>query len=374
MKYYVIAGEASGDLHASNLINALKGKDTNAEFRAWGGDRIKQTGATLVKHYRDLAFMGFVEVVKNLRTILDNLKFCKQDIIEFNPDVLILVDYPGFNLRIAKWARQQGYKVFYYISPQVWAWNKKRVKHIKRDVDEMFVILPFEQEFYKGYGVDVHFIGHPLLDVIPGFEGSHEFSLDLTKTEQKIIALLPGSRKQEVKRMLPVMVELAGAYADHLRFVLAAAPSIELDFYQDLIAGNKITVLQDQTYDILLRAHAAIVTSGTATLETCLFNVPQVVCYEGNAASFALAKRIVDVPFISLVNLIADEEVVKELIQQDYNLSTLNNEFTKLLEKGPREKIFKGYEKVRSKLGTSGASERAAAKMNEILKNKTASP
>ena len=362
MKYYVIAGEASGDLHGSNLLKALQKEDQAAEFRVWGGDKMKAAGGELVKHYKDLAFMGFVEVAKNIRTILGNISFCKKDILSFQPDVLILIDYPGFNLRIAKWAKEQNIRVFYYISPQLWAWHESRVKQIRANVERMYVIIPFEKAFYKKHDIEVDFVGHPLKDVIEEYEGS---ALEISNGIKKIIALLPGSRKQELNRVLPRMLEAVKAFPNY-HFVIAKAPTMDQAIYNNLIEAAKvenIEIINDRTYDILNHAHAALVTSGTATLETALFKIPQVVCYNGHPISFQIAKRLVDVPFISLVNLIAEEEIVKELIQDDLNKENLIEALTKILEGPERTQMIDRYEVLHEKLGKSGASATAARLM-----------
>lgn len=368
MKYYVIAGEASGDLHASNLLKALKAEDPGAQFRGWGGDLMQQAGATLVKHFSELAFMGFLEVVANLKTILNNISFCKKDILQYRPDVLILVDYPGFNLRIAKWAKSENIRVFYYISPQIWAWHTSRVHGIKRHVERMFVILPFEQEFYKKYNYEVDFVGHPLLDVIENFKADPDFPEKNKLTQKPIIALLPGSRKQEIKRMLGMMLNAAAGFPDY-QVAVAGAPSIPVDFYLDLIKGfDNVSLISNQTYQLLHHASVALVTSGTATLETGLFKVPQVVCYSGNSFSYFIAKRLIDVKYISLVNLIVDKPLVKELIQHDFNIKNLKTELQKLTDPQHRDSIMKGYDELAAKLGRQGASKRAAQLMTGYLK------
>ncbi|WP_179471137.1 lipid-A-disaccharide synthase [Chryseobacterium sp. H1D6B] len=361
MKYYIIAGEASGDLHGSNLMKALKKKDADAAFRFWGGDLMKEQGGTLVKHYRDLAFMGFLEVAVNLRTILNNIKFCKEDIKNNMPDVLILVDYPGFNLRIAKFAKELGIKVVYYISPQLWAWKEGRVETIKKYVDEMMVILPFEEDFYKKHGVHSHFVGHPLLDAISNLQlvSSDDFKKDNGLNEKEIIALLPGSRKQEVEKMLEIMLSVR-PYFKNYQFVIAGAPSLPRDFYQKYVDEN-VHFVSNKTYDLLRSSKAALVTSGTATLETALLNIPEVVCYRGSKISYAIAKRLVkNIKYISLVNLIMDREVVTELIQNDLTTKNLVDELNKVLEGEKREHILNDYESLRAKLGGKGASENAA--------------
>ncbi|KAA0129198.1 lipid-A-disaccharide synthase [Chryseobacterium sp. SN22] len=361
MKYYIIAGEASGDLHGSNLMKALKQKDPAAEFRFWGGDLMAKQGGTLVKHYRDLAFMGFLEVAMNLRTILNNIKFCKEDIRNNKPDVLILVDYPGFNLRIAKFAKELGIKVVYYISPQLWAWKEGRVEIIKKYVDEMMVILPFEEDFYKKHGVHSHFVGHPLLDAISTLEdlSIEKFKKENGLNEKEIIALLPGSRKQEVEKMLAMMLSVRPYFKEY-QFVIAGAPSLPKEFYQNYVDDN-VHFVSNKTYDLLRCSKAALVTSGTATLETALLNVPEVVCYRGSKVSYAIAKRLVkNIKYISLVNLIMDREVVKELIQNDLNTNNLVEELKKILATEKRFEVFRDYELLREKLGGKGASEKAA--------------
>ena len=361
MKYYIIAGEASGDLHGSNLMKALIQKDPNAEFRFWGGDLMAAQGELLVKHYKDLAFMGFLEVAKNLRTILNNIKFCKQDIKSHKPDVLILVDYPGFNLRIAKFAKELGIKVVYYISPQLWAWKEGRVEIIKKYVDEMMVILPFEEDFYKKHGVHSHFVGHPLLDAISTLENItvDNFKAENGLNEKEIIALLPGSRKQEVEKMLKMMLSVRPYFKEY-QFVIAGAPSLPRDFYEAYVDDN-VHFVSNKTYDLLRCSKAALVTSGTATLETALLNIPEVVCYRGSKISYAIAKRLVkNIKYISLVNLIMNREVVKELIQDDLNTKNLVEELNKILEGEKRSQILNDYEFLREKLGGKGASEKAA--------------
>lgn len=361
MKYYIIAGEASGDLHGSNLMKALKKKDLAAEFRFWGGDLMAAQGGTLVKHYKDLAFMGFLEVAKNLRTILNNIKYCKKDIKNHQPDILILVDYPGFNLRIAKFAKELGIKVVYYISPQLWAWKEGRVEIIKKYVDEMMVILPFEEDFYKKHGVHSHFVGHPLLDAISDLQeiNTENFKAENGLNEKEIIALLPGSRKQEVEKMLEMMLSVRPYFKEY-QFVIAGAPSLPKDFYQTYVDDN-VHFVSNKTYDLLRCSKAALVTSGTATLETALLNVPEVVCYRGSKISYAIAKRLVkNINYISLVNLIMDREVVKELIQNDLNTKNLVEELKKIIDGDKRAQVLNDYELLRKKLGGSGASDHAA--------------
>ncbi len=356
-KLYIIAGEASGDLHGSNLIKALNQKNSALNIRAWGGDLMESQGATVVKHYKDLAFMGFVEVVKNLKTILGNLRFCKEDILKFNPDKLILIDYPGFNLRIAKWAKDQKIPVYYYVAPQIWAWHTSRVHNIAKNTDRILSILPFEKTFYGRYGVDIDYVGHPLIDAIDNFIPDAAFAKDYLR-RKPIVALLPGSRKQEIKRILPEMISLIEKYKE-FTWVIAGAPSKTVSFYRSLLPKDvSIDICIDKTYDLLSIADYALVSSGTATLETALFKVPQIVCYRGNWLSFQIAKRLVKVPFISLVNLIANKEVVKELIQKDLNESELTKQF-ELLRKN-KDSILEEYENLITQLGSSGASKRAA--------------
>ena len=363
MKYYLIAGEASGDLHGANLMRALQQIDPEAEFRFWGGDRMEAVGGKLIKHYRDLAFMGFWEVVTNLRTILRNIDFCKRDISQYQPNALIFIDYPGFNMRIAKWAKEIGIPTHYYISPQIWAWKENRIKAIKRDVDAMYVILPFEKDFYEGkHQYPVHFVGHPLLDAIAARKEVSEevFKRENGLDERPIIALLPGSRKQEIAKMLSVMLSVVGSYHQY-QFVIAGAPSQEYDFYKQFIKEENVHFVTGKTYDLLSHAHAALVTSGTATLETALFNVPEVVCYRGNWISYQIAKRVISLKYISLVNLIMDAPVVTELIQGELNTKNLKTELDKLLNPEHRAQLLKDYKTLREKLGNEGASERTAS-------------
>lgn len=363
MKYYIIAGEASGDLHASNLMKSLLVFDQKADFRFWGGDLMQQVGGKLVKHYRDLAFMGFTEVIMNLGTILKNIRFCKQDIINYHPDVIILVDYPGFNMRIAKFANLNNIRVEYYISPQLWAWKENRIKKIKRDVDNLYVILPFEKDFYeKKHNFPVNFVGHPLLDAISDRKtiAIEEFRKLHGLKDKPIIALLPGSRKQEITKMLAIMLQMVDKFSEY-QFVIAGAPSQNLSFYQQFNLKNKVSIIENKTYDLLSVSHAALVTSGTATLETALFNVPEVVCYKGGAISYQIGKRLVkNIEYISLVNLILNKEAVKELIQYDFNEKRLEEELKNILDTGKRAQIFKDYAELSQKLGGKGASEKTA--------------
>lgn len=365
MKYYIIAGEASGDLHASNLMKSIKKQDGEADFRCWGGDLMENEGAVLVKHYRDLAFMGFAEVLMNLRTILRNLSFCRQDIMQYNPDVLILIDYPGFNLRMARFASENGIRVFYYISPQIWAWKKSRVHKIKKYVERMYVILPFEKKFYERYHYEVDFVGHPLLDAIDTKPvDKDEIKKQLGLNSKAVIALLPGSRKQEISKMLPLMVRMAERFQAY-QFVIAGAPSQGEELYMDLIGQSGIKVIRGRMHDVLHIAEAALVTSGTATLETALFRVPEVVCYKGSWLSYRIARWLVrDINYISLVNLIMDRELVTELIQGDFNSGRLEKELRRILtDKEARSEMLEGLDQLRQVLGGPGASEHAAGLM-----------
>ncbi len=352
MKYYILTGEASGDLHASNLVKALRKVDADAEFRAWGGDRLEEAGVTPVKHIRDLAFMGFVEVAANIRTVLRNFSFCRRDILEFKPDVLILVDYPGFNMRMAEWAKKQGLKTVYYITPQVWAWKQKRAYTLGRISDLIITILPFEKEFFSKFNVDAHYVGHPLLDALN----------DLPST-QKIkgqVAILPGSRKMEIKNMLPIMLEAADRFPD-LRFVIAGAPALDYSYYRAFLKGRSIPVIFGETYRLVAESEAAWVTSGTATLETALLGTPQAVCYRGNPISYRIVRRLIKVPYISLVNLILNRPLVREFIQYELTAENLHAEMLKILQREDyRSQIEAGYEELRQILGGSGASQRAA--------------
>ncbi|MEO1012017.1 MAG: lipid-A-disaccharide synthase [Bacteroidota bacterium] len=363
MKYYIIAGEASGDLHGSNLIKALREKDGKASIRCWGGDLMRNAGGDLAKHYKEMAFMGFLEVLANLGTIAKNIKYCKGDIERFNPDVLIFIDFSGFNLRIAKWAKGAGFKTAYYISPQIWASREGRIKDIKRDIDDMYVILPFEKKFYEEkHGYPVHFVGHPLIDALgmsPTKE-EKEFREDNNLDPQKpIVAILPGSRKQEVRKMLALMLSVIPAFPDY-EFVIAGAPSLEYDFYAPFLTTQHVGFVDNRTHALLNHSYAALVTSGTATLETALLKVPQVVCYRANWLSYQIARRIITLDYISLVNLIMGREVVKELIQGDLNTKNLERELTKILEGPGRKGQFEAYYELEVKLGGKGASSKAA--------------
>lgn len=366
MRYYLIAGEASGDLHGSNLIKALRGKDPSAEFRCWGGDLMQAAGATLVKHYRELAFMGFVEVIRHLPDILRNLRMCKTDILAYEPDVLILIDYPGFNLRIAPWAKARGLRVVYYISPQVWAWKESRVKNIKTSVDKMLVILPFEQAFYKKWDYTVDYVGHPLVEVIEAAQRQQPEKL----SDKPIVALLPGSRAQEVALKLPVMLEVSRYFPDY-QFVVAQAPSLDDAYYNHYTqAYPNVQLTKGNTYGLLRQARAALVTSGTATLETALFGVPEAVCYKGSQFSYEIAKRLIKVKYISLVNLIMDKPVVKELIQQDMNAGKLRAELDRLLnDTAYRARIEADYAALKQILQQGGdASTNAAVIIDRFVR------
>ena len=367
-RLYIIAGEASGDLHGANLVRELfacaspnnehrttnNDPPNNLSIRAWGGDRMSAAGAEVVKHYRELAFMGFTQVIMNLRTILRNIRLCKEDILAFRPDALVLIDYPGFNLRIADWAKKRGIPVFYYISPQLWAWKEDRIAIVKRAVDRMFCILPFEKDWYERRGVDVDFVGHPLLDEL----SKHPVTVGAGRSD--VVALLPGSRTQEITRMLPVMLAAATHFPEE-RFVVAAAPSVPETFYRQLIGDARVDLVTGKTYDLLRQAKAAVVTSGTATLETALFGVPEVVCYSGSAINVWLARRLVKVKFISLVNLIMGREAVRELVQKDLNADSVRHELDRLLNDARyRERMIADLALLREKLGGPGASARTA--------------
>lgn len=369
MKYYIISGEASGDLHASNLIRHLNQYDEEMDVRAWGGDLMKAQGAHIVKHYKEHSFMGFWEVFKNLKTILRNLNFCKKDILDFHPDALILVDYPGFNMRIAKFAKLYKIPVYYYISPQVWAWKKNRVYEIKKYVRELFTILPFEKDFYAKYNFNVTYFGHPLLDAISAWKKEHETDhLEWKKSGRPLVALLPGSRPQELQKMLPKMMAVKKQFPQ-CDFVIAGVGSLGRDFYQSYIKDSNIEVVFNQTYMLYNEADAALVSSGTATLETSLFNVPQVVCYQTSWLSYKIAKLLVDVKYISLVNLIADKEVVKELIQKDLTVSNMVSELSSILSVEGSSKMKQSYKDLTVLLGGVGASERISSAIFSDLKS-----
>ena len=363
MKYYIIAGEASGDLHGSNLIRAILAKDPEAIIRCWGGDLMKQAGGTLVKHYKEMAFMGFLEVLLNIFTISKNIKFCKANIAEFEPDAVIFIDYSGFNLRIAKWAKSNGFRTNYYISPQIWASREGRIQSIKRDIDAMHIILPFEKEFYeKKHQFPVHFVGHPLLDALANRMPVNEVDFRAKNNidpQKPIIALLPGSRKQEVQKMLKSMLSVSADFPEY-EFVIAGAPSLDQDFYEPYLKISNLAFVSNQTYDLLEISHAAMVTSGTATLETALFKVPQVVCYRANWISYAIAKRIIKLDYISLVNLILNKEVVTELIQSELNYKNLKQALSKITQGPFRKQQLEAYNTLEQKLGGPGASVKAA--------------
>ncbi len=370
MKLYVIAGEASGDLHASNLMRALKIENENIDFRCWGGDKMEAQGGKIVKHFKDLAFMGFIEVISNLKTILKNIRFCKEDIAFYQPDALVLVDYPGFNLRIAEWAHSKGIKVIYYISPQVWAWKKSRVHKIKKFVDQMFVILPFEKDFYAEFGYEVEYLGHPLLDAIGDYHQvartKEQFISNNQLENRPIIAILPGSRKQEVSIKLPIMLEALKSFDDY-QLIIAGAPSLDKSFYDSLVT-EKIKIIFGETYDLLSNSEAAVVTSGTATLETALLGIPEVVCYKGSAISYQIAKRLIKINYISLVNLIMNREVVKELIQSECTSENIKNEIKTILIGGSkREKMLQDFNEMEKILGKGGASKKVAQSLLKTI-------
>lgn len=375
MQYYIIAGEASGDLHGSNLVRELINQDPASSFRGWGGDLMESAGVEIVKHYRDLAFMGFAEVIANLGTILNNLKFCKQDISQYKPDALILIDYPGFNLRIAKWAKKQGIKTIYYISPQIWAWKEGRIREIRANIDKMMVILPFEESYYKDkWNYEVEYVGHPLVSVIE--KAKNEVQLTPPETgsplnDKNIIALLPGSRKQEILKKLPIMLEASKKFPEY-RFIIAKASSLDDAFFQPMIENYpQVRSIRNKTYELLTRSKAALVTSGTATLETALFGVPQVVCYKGSPISYAIAKRVIKVKYISLVNLIMNRPIVKELIQQDLTVENITSELRKIT--GDPENILRiqnDYRELKQLLEKKGnASVKAASSILEFIKS-----
>lgn len=373
MRYYLIAGEASGDLHGANLMKAIRERDEDASFRFLGGDLMQAQGGDLVKHYSEMAFMGFVEVLVNLRTILRNMRKAKEDILQYKPDALILVDFPGFNLRIAEFAKQRGIKVFYYISPKVWAWNQKRVLKIKKVVDHLYCILPFEVEFFRSWGMEVNYVGNPLLDAIAAFRPDEAFLSDLVNDSRPLVALLPGSRVQEISKILPVMLETARLYPA-FRFIIAGAPNFGREFYQGFMKDENWPVVFNRTYDLLNKAAAAIVTSGTATLETALFHVPQVVVYKANAVSVAIARLVIKIRFISLVNLIMDKQVVKELIQQDCTADKISDELRSLVENGKhRQEMLENYKALAERMGSPGASGRTAELIIRELRRKAES-
>jgi len=370
-KFYIIAGEASGDLHAANMIRAMREVDPHCTFRFWGGDNMieaTQNKGFCIKHIRELAFMGFAEVVRNLRTIFSNIALCKNDIENYQPDALILIDYPGFNLRIAKWAKKRGLRVFYYISPQVWAWKKGRVHTIKKVVDRMYVILPFEQQFYKELGMDVVYVGHPLIDAIEDYRSKQQKQpIDLS-SDRPVIAVLPGSRKQEIKKKLPIMLAATQQLSEY-QIIVAGAPNIERSYYDLFLSlHSNVSIVYSQTYDLLAIADLAVVTSGTATLETALFEVPEVVCYIGSPLSYIIARRLIKIPYISLVNLIMGREIVKELIQKKCTPQTIATELQTLLPKHPKRlQMLNDYRKLHQKLGHGGASKNVALDILQSL-------
>jgi lipid-A-disaccharide synthase len=372
MKYYIIAGEASGDLHGANLVKALKNEDKQAEIRCWGGELMQAQGATLVKHYRETAYMGLFEVVAHARTIAKNFQFCFNDIATFAPDVVVLIDYPGFNLRVAKFAKENGIKVFYYISPKVWVWNEKRVKKIKLYVDRMFVIFPFEKDFYsKKHNYEVDYVGNPLIDAIEDkkaiIPGRNEFVTQNGLANKPIVAMLPGSRKQEISRLIPIMASIVGSFPDY-QFVIAGTTALDESLYKKYLRGSNITILFNKTYELLSHSEAAIVASGTATLETALFNIPQVVCYKLSNATY-LGKPFFPIKYFSLVNIIMDKTVVKELLQyhlvrditQELNLILHNMDY--------RNQMLGRYRELREKCGGPGASKKAAELMVHYLQH-----
>lgn len=367
MKYYIIAGEKSGDLHGSNLIKALKQKDPKAEIRCFGGDEMKKAGGELVMHFREMAYMGFLEVLLNIRKIVNNLNFCKKDLLKFNPDVLILIDYAGFNMRMAKFAKRKRLKVVYYISPKVWAWNQSRALKIKKYVDRMFVILPFEKEFFSRYDYAVDYVGNPLLDAVKEHQVDRNFVPANQLGDKPIIAVLPGSRKQEIEQILSEMIRIAPVFPDY-KFVVAAVDHLPDTYYQMAKEDPELAIVYNHTYDLLAHAHAAVVTSGTATLETALFEVPQVVCYRTSSFSYAIAKRLIKVDYISLVNLIAGKEVVKELIQNELNKTKLTSELKKIINGAEgRIRQLEEYKALKNKLGDEGTSENLAGLIVKYL-------
>lgn len=363
MKYYIIAGEASGDLHASNLMHELNKIDSSAEFRVWGGDLMQQQGGQIVKHYKNLAFMGFFEVLINLGKIRQNFKLCKTDLLDFKPDLLILVDYPGFNLRMAKFAKENNIKTYYYISPKIWAWKKSRAWKIKKYIDKMFVIFPFEKDFYKNYDYEVEYVGNPLIDELEKkkeqLQNEDDFRRNNQLSEKPIIAMLAGSRKQEIKYILPEMLSAVNKFPDY-QFVLAGAPGFTLDNYTGYLKNYPVKLIFNQTYDLLKHAHAAVVTSGTATLETALFNIPQLVVYKMNGPTYEIGKFFIKVKYFSLVNIIMQQTIVQELLQKKLK-DKIENELKKIVfEEEYRKKMLDNYQKLKDKMGSVGASRRTA--------------
>ena len=371
MNYYVIAGEPSGDLHGSNLLKAIKQVDEKAHFRCWGGDLMQAQGGEIIVHYKKIAFMGFVEVIINLRTILKNISFCKEDILKHKPDALILIDYPGFNLRIAKWAKQQGIRVFYYISPTIWAWKENRIKTVKESVERMYVILPFEKKFYGDRGVEVEYYGHPLVDVLKQEQAKiisrPEFLAKYNLNEKSIIALLPGSRAQELKYILPVMMQIIKYFPDY-QFVVAATSSLSKSFYEETTKGYPVTIITSDTYSIMQHSHVGLIKSGTSSIEAALFNLPHVVCYLGNGTSFYIAKKLVSVKYVSLVNIILDRLVLTELLQQDFTIPKIVEELKILLTDKKRYEVLDDYKLLLSMLQEENISLKIA---NSIYKRLT---
>lgn len=369
MKYFIIAGEASGDLHGSHLVAKLKSVDKNAEFEGWGGDLLIKHGVKVMKHIRELAFMGFVEVIQNLSTIRKNFKLCKQQITEYNPDAVIFVDYPGFNLRIAKWVKLNGYKSIYFISPNVWAWKSSRVYKVRDYTDKMFVILPFEKEFYAKYGINVEYFGHPLVDIVKNYskKSDGDFRKEHNLDSRPIITLMAGSRKQEIKHMLPIMVDVSKKFPDY-NFIITGAPAIDNTFYEQFLKEGDISLIFGQTYEILSHSVAGLITSGTATLEAALFGLPQIVCYKGGKISVSIARMVANVKYISLVNLILDEPAVCELIQNDLNLENLSLELKKILPEGEKFSFIKDkYLNLYNKLDHENIYLNIAQSINEIV-------
>jgi lipid-A-disaccharide synthase len=370
MRYYIIAGEASGDLHASHLIKSIKRVDATASIHAWGGDRMQSQGATIRKHYRETAFMGFLEVIKNLKQIRANFSFCKKDILSFNPDVVVFIDYPGFNLRMAKWAKKKGIKTAFYISPQIWAWKSGRVKIIRKYVDKMITILPFEKEFYHKHKVQVDYVGHPLLDEIDNFAPEANYKTSLAG-EMELLALLPGSRKQEVERMLPRMLQASSQLENHC-VAIAKAPSLPFELYEKIIKKHTrlpIQLVENKMYQLLHVADFVWVTSGTATLETALFKVPQIVCYIADPFSYWIAKRLIKVKFISLVNLIMDRKIIPELIQSTCTVENIVHTFKQMKGTYAKNELFENYNVLANILGGPGASQKAAEIIIKLAKS-----
>tara|TARA_Y100000768_G_scaffold87573_1_gene62798 strand:+ start:1609 stop:2703 length:1095 start_codon:yes stop_codon:yes gene_type:complete len=364
MKYYIIAGEASGDLHGSKVMESIKKLDKKAKFRFWGGEKMKGIGGEIVKHINQLSFMGFWEVLKNIKTILKNISFCKSDINTYQPDKIIYVDYPGFNMIIAKWAKINGFQNHFYISPQIWAWKESRIKKIKLYIDYLYVILPFEKEYYKKkHDLNVHYVGHPLVEIISDERKNKDlFPLTLTKP---VIALLPGSRKQEIKKMIPVFKSVIHHFSNY-EFIIAGVSNIGKEWYDEILKDDKIKIVYDKTYNLLKRSTAAIVTSGTATLETALFNVPQIVCYKSSLFSYLVGKLFIKLKFISLVNIIMEREVVKELIQKDCSKNNIVYELSKLLKKQNNLRVKNEYKKLRNRLGKKETSLKVAKLITKV--------